>query len=177
MIFAHKSQTEGRFHSEKLLLELRFEPVTFWPRSSLICTPTFLAGVGYFHGTTGSGPLNKPRYLLTSLLVLFEFRKLNFINLVAYISVSRVSAGILKLQDLLSTLAIVYIWTFDPNMSLLSMSLRPKVRAPLDKLKFYHFQSYERVKLIFPMKVALQNPRGIIWVSRGISKRNLLKLN
>ena len=39
------------------LLAPRFKPVTFGPRSSLICSHTFLTGFGHFHGSTRLGTI------------------------------------------------------------------------------------------------------------------------
>ena len=53
--------TRGRAHfnrdSTVKRLAPSFEPVIFRPRSSLICSCTFLTGLGHFQGSTRSGPI------------------------------------------------------------------------------------------------------------------------
>ena len=49
--------TRGRVHFEESLLPPSFEPVTFQPRPSSICSRTFFTGFGHFHGSTQSGTI------------------------------------------------------------------------------------------------------------------------
>ena len=60
----YKSQEEGQIFIEitqwKFLAGTELEPSTYWSRSSLLYSSTFLTGFGQFHGATISGPFKWP---------------------------------------------------------------------------------------------------------------------